>query len=57
MGFWQILYIVIVVLGLGISLERHGKRQGNHNSKHNFWATLIGSAILFTILYFGGFFS
>jgi hypothetical protein len=52
MGVPQICYIVIITLGLGISLAKHGESQGDYN----FFTTLIGAAIQIGLLILGGFF-
>lgn len=52
-GLWQIIYVFITGLALGMTAMRHGKpKQG----KENFWETLIGVAIQMFIIYMGGFF-
>lgn len=52
-GIWQIIYIGLNVMGLGVALAKHGQPR---TDKWNFWATFIATAIQFTILGFGGFF-
>jgi hypothetical protein len=52
MGVPQICYIVIITLGLGISLAKHGEPQGDYN----FFTTLIAAAIQIGLLILGGFF-
>lgn len=52
MGIPQICYIVIITLGLGISLAKHGEPQGDYN----FFNTLIASFIQIGLLMLGGFF-
>lgn len=54
MGWPQITYIVLIAIGMTKALVLHGQPQ---KTKHNFWASLIASAILIFILYCGGFFS
>lgn len=49
----QITLIAILALGLGLALAKHGEPI---TGKHNFWGTLIGDAILVSILIWGGFF-
>ena len=52
-GIAQIIWIVLAILGLGITIARHGQaREG----KYNFWTQLVGLGINVAILYFGGFF-
>lgn len=46
---WFLALIILHVLSLGITLAQHGKpREG----KHNFFSTLVSSAIIFTLMYF-----
>jgi hypothetical protein len=54
MDWPQITYIALIASGLTKALILHGQPQ---KPKHNFWASLIASAILIFILYSGGFFS
>lgn len=49
----QITMLVLLVLGLGISMEQHGRPK---TGTHSFWSQLFAAAITFTLLYFGGFF-
>lgn len=54
MGVWQIVWLLIVALGFGINIVKHGEpRDGNYN----FWSFLIGALIEAVILYLGGFFN
>jgi hypothetical protein len=50
----QIIYIVFIGLSLGISLVQHGKTS---ERKENFWSTLLASALMIGLLYWGGFFN
>lgn len=52
MGIPQILYIVIITMGLGIALAKHGEPQGDYN----FFNSLFGAAIQVGLLILGGFF-
>lgn len=54
MGIWQIIYLAMMMLSLGVSLAEHGKPK---EGRHSFWISFISLAIQITILYFGGFFS
>jgi hypothetical protein len=47
----QWVMFVLMVLGLGMAIGNHGQPQRNYS----FWTSLIGNAITFAILYFGGF--
>ncbi len=53
-GWPQAIYLALVMLGIGLELARHGeaKKPGRHNA----WATMIGSAIVLLLLWWGGFF-
>lgn len=53
MGIPQILMIVIIAMGLGISMVEHGTPK---TGKNNFFVSLIAYAIEIALLYFGGFF-
>jgi len=48
----QILYLILTVFGLGITLAKHGEPR----DPYNFWGTLLSTAMLLGILYWGGFF-
>lgn len=50
----QIMWLVITFLGLGVDLANDGKEK---TRKESFTRSLIASAIVLTILWFGGFFS
>lgn len=54
MNGWQIAMIVWFSLTLLISANEHGKPKKGNN---NFWNSFFGCLIMFSILYFGGFFS
>ena len=47
----QIIYLVIVGMGLLISANKHGQE-----NKYNFWTQLVASAIGMSLLIWGGFF-
>ncbi len=53
MGVPQICYIVIIALGLGITLAKHGEPK---EDKYNFFTSLIAAAIQIGLLILGGFF-
>ena len=53
-GVWQIVMIVLICLGVGISIAKHGEQR---TDKYNAWSTLISAAIEITVLALGGFFS
>lgn len=48
----QLLMIVLGVLGLGMSIAKHGEEE---KGKKNGWASFWGLLIVWTILYYGGF--
>ena len=48
----QITMIILFTTSLTIDLLKHGESKGNYN----FWSGLIGAAIEFAILKWGGFF-
>ena len=45
-------YLAITLIGLGVSLAKHGEYV-----KVNFWSTLISTSIILFLLYKGGFFN
>lgn len=51
MGWPQIVWACLTVLGLGVALGKHGEQ-----SEHNFWYSLIGAGISVWLLFSGGFF-
>lgn len=49
----QLIYLALVLIGLGIAFEQHGKpKKGNHNT----WISCISQTIIIIVLYYGGFF-
>ena len=50
----QIIYLVIIILGTGINLAKHGEQK---NDKYNIWTHLLSVVIILFILYKGGFFN
>ena len=54
MRMWpQIIWIILLLIGVGIHLAKHGERRLDD---YNIILYLISSAISFALLYFGGFF-
>lgn len=53
MGIWQVIWIGLMMLSLGIVLSQHGRPR---TGKYSFWTSLISFGIEFAILYYGGFF-
>ena len=49
----QMIYLSLIIFGLGISIVKHGKTK---EGKNNFFTDLIGSIIVVSLLYWGGFF-
>ena len=49
----QIIYLSIVFIGLLIAANLHGKER----TPHNFWVTLVATAITISLMYWGGFFN
>lgn len=49
----QIIYLALTLIGLGRSMEQHGKPK---TGEHNMWISVIAIAIVLWILYEGGFF-
>lgn len=52
MGVPQIILIVLLAIGCGSSLAKHGEPQEDENC----WYTIISTAILVGLLSWGGFF-
>lgn len=50
---YQIIYIVLTLIGLFFVAYKHGKQK---EEKHNFWSSLLSSVIIFYVLVKGGFF-
>lgn len=48
----QIVMIALYALGLGIAIEEHGKPK---SGTHNVWITLVATALVAAILWWGGF--
>lgn len=54
MSYWpQYVYLALCFFGLGITIAQHGQPRKDENA----WSTLIASAIVLALLYFGGFFN
>jgi len=49
----QIIYITITMLGLGVSLAKHGNPK---RGKESFTIALFANVLIITILWWGGFF-
>lgn len=54
LGAPQIIYLALVLLGLGSHLAKHGEKK---EGKYDFWSSLIAQGIIIWILAAGGFFS
>jgi hypothetical protein len=48
----QILFIIIVMLGAGVTIAKHGEPQ----KPHNIVTTLIAQVIMHGLLFWGGFY-
>lgn len=53
MNIWIVSYLALNVLGLGVTLARHGEPQGNHNA----FLSLFAWGVSLTLLYMGGAFT
>ena len=53
-GIWQIVWIGLMMLSLGVNMAKHGKVSNKPNS---FWAALIAFGIHLFILIKGGSFA
>lgn len=54
MGIPQIVYLVLMCMGFGLAIAKHGEPQ---EGMHNIWVDLISQAITLALLAWGGFFS
>lgn len=54
MGIWQIIWICMMAVSLGVNLAVHGKPKKGNN---NFFIALIAFCIQLVPLIFGGFFT
>lgn len=52
-GIWQIIYLVLIFIGVGIAIGKHGE---SRYETYNGWVTFISAVIQIAILAFGGFF-
>lgn len=54
MHVWsQYTYLTLLLLGAGVTIAKYGETKV---SKYN-WIDFVGSALILTLLYYGGFFS
>ena len=53
MGIPQIIYLLLLFAGLGVSLARHGSPR---EVKENFYYSLVGVCIQIGLLWWGGYF-
>lgn len=49
----QMIYLGLVLMGLGINLARHGEFKGG---RYNFWTGLLAVGLQMSLLAWGGFF-
>ena len=52
MHYPQLIFLALVILGLGIKLALNGTQQVNHS----FWTQVVATAITLSLLHWGGFF-
>lgn len=52
LGWPQIIYLLLVALGFGVTVAKHGEQR----YPHSVWTQLIGMVIVLPLLYWGGFF-
>lgn len=50
----QITYLILIILGVGIHLGKHGEKQ---DIKYNFFKRVLTASITLYLLHCGGFFS
>lgn len=50
----QIIVLVLYAMAIGIELPQHGE---TYMSKHNAFISMIGTALMLGLLWWGGFFS
>ena len=48
----KIIWIILIAIDLLVTANKHGQPRENYN----FWATLLGSMLVTSLLYWGGFF-
>lgn len=53
MGICQLIYLGLMMIGLGVSLAKNGEPK---NQKYSFVSSLIATGIEITLLWGGGFF-
>lgn len=51
-GWPQITFLALTMMGLGMNLALHGKSRG----EYNFFGSIFNTAIVLSILWWGGFF-
>lgn len=50
----QIVWVALAASGVLMAVDRHGKER---TVMASFWVTIAGTAIMATVLYYGGFFA
>ena len=50
----QLIYLALGLISLGMEFSKHGQEK---KGKHNGWVSFLTVVILWTILYYGGFWS
>ena len=53
MIFCKVTIIVLMTMGVGIHLAKHGERR---DDKYNFWSALFGAGVNLLLLWGAGFF-
>ncbi len=48
----QLIYIALTLIGLGMAFAKHGEEE---KKKYNGWVSLFATIIIWTILWWGGF--
>ena len=48
----QLIIIMLGMIGLGMNVAKHGEPK---DSKYNGWTHLVATLIIWTVLYYGGF--
>lgn len=49
----QLIYVALTLMSLGMNFAKHGEQK---TGKHDGWSSFVSTAIIYAILYWGGFF-
>jgi hypothetical protein len=52
-GIPQVIFLMLTAIGLWIELDKHGKVK---TGRHNIFSTLIAEVLIYSLLWWGGFF-